>query len=64
MSQLDIFSLEGRVAIVAGGGGAIGAALAEAMAGAGARVAVAGRTQARSTPPSSASARPARRAWP
>jgi gluconate 5-dehydrogenase len=45
MSQLDIFSLEGRVAIVAGGGGAIGAALAEALAGAGARVAVAGRTQ-------------------
>jgi len=45
MRQLDIFSLEGRVAIVAGGGGAIGAALAEALAGAGARVAVAGRTQ-------------------
>jgi gluconate 5-dehydrogenase len=45
MSQLDIFSLAGRVAIVAGGGGAIGAALAEALAGAGARVAVAGRTQ-------------------
>jgi NAD(P)-dependent dehydrogenase (short-subunit alcohol dehydrogenase family) len=46
MSQLDIFSLEDRVAVVAGGGGAIGAALAEALAGAGARVAVAGRTQA------------------
>jgi gluconate 5-dehydrogenase len=45
MSQLDIFSLEGRVALVAGGGGAIGAALAEALAGAGARVAVAGRTR-------------------
>ena len=45
MSQLDIFRLEGRVAVVAGGGGAIGAALAEAMAGAGARVAVAGRTK-------------------
>ena len=44
MHQLDIFSLEGRVALVAGGGGAIGAALAEALAGAGARVAVAGRT--------------------
>ena len=44
MSQLDIFSLEGRVAVVGGGGGAIGAALAEAMAGAGARVVVAGRT--------------------
>jgi gluconate 5-dehydrogenase len=44
MGQLDIFSLEGRVALVAGGGGAIGAALAEALAGAGAKVAVAGRT--------------------
>ncbi len=45
MSQLDIFGLDGRVALVAGGGGAIGAAIAEAFAGAGARVAVAGRTR-------------------
>jgi NAD(P)-dependent dehydrogenase (short-subunit alcohol dehydrogenase family) len=44
MSQLDIFSLDGRVALIPGGGGAIGAAVAEAFAGAGARVAVAGRT--------------------
>jgi NAD(P)-dependent dehydrogenase (short-subunit alcohol dehydrogenase family) len=46
MTQLDIFSLEGRVALVSGGGGGIGSALAEALAGAGARVAVAGRTRA------------------
>ena len=43
MGQLDIFSLDGRVALVPGGGGGIGAALAEGLAGAGARVAVAGR---------------------
>ncbi len=46
MGQLDIFSLEGRVALIPGGGGAIGSALAEAFAGAGAKVAVAGRTEA------------------
>jgi gluconate 5-dehydrogenase len=44
MSQLDIFNLDGRVALVAGGGGGIGSALAEALAGAGCRVAVAGRS--------------------
>ncbi len=45
MTQLDIFSLDGRVALIPGGGGGIGSALAEALAGAGARVAVAGRTR-------------------
>jgi gluconate 5-dehydrogenase len=46
MSGTDMFRLDGRVALIPGGGGGIGAALAEAFAGAGARVAVAGRTAA------------------
>ena len=45
MSQLDIFRLDGRVALIPGGGGAIGSALAVALAGAGAEVAITGRTQ-------------------
>ena len=45
MGQLDMFSLQGRVALIPGGGGGIGAPMAEAMAAAGARVVVAGRTQ-------------------
>lgn len=40
MSQLDIFRLDGRAAMVAGGGGAIGSAMARAVAGAGASVAI------------------------
>ena len=47
MAQLDIFRLDGRVALVAGGGGAIGGAIAEAFAGVGAKVVVAGRQQER-----------------
>lgn len=41
MSQPGLFSLDGRVALIPGGGGAIGSAMAVAFAGAGARVAVA-----------------------
>lgn len=44
MTQLPVFSLDGRVALVVGGGGAIGSALGVGLAGAGANVAVAGRT--------------------
>jgi len=45
MSQLDIYRLDDRVALVAGGGGAIGSALSVALAGAGATIAVTGRSQ-------------------
>jgi len=47
MGQLDIFRLDERVALIPGGGGAIGSALAVGLAGAGARIAVAGRSQDR-----------------
>ena len=50
MNQREMFSLDRRVALVAGGGGAIGSAMALALAGAGARVALvdqdAGRVEA------------------
>jgi gluconate 5-dehydrogenase len=44
VNPFSIFSLDGRVALVWGGGGAIGAAMSEAIAGAGASVVVAGHT--------------------
>jgi gluconate 5-dehydrogenase len=44
MSYLDTFSLQGKVALVPGGGGAMGSAIASALAGAGAKVVVANRT--------------------
>ena len=50
MSQLDIFSLTSRVALIPGGGGGIGSAMAEALAGAGARVAVVDQTVERTEP--------------
>jgi NAD(P)-dependent dehydrogenase (short-subunit alcohol dehydrogenase family) len=40
MSQPGSFSLDGRVALISGGGGAIGSALAAGLAGAGARIAI------------------------
>ncbi|HTS14814.1 MAG TPA: SDR family NAD(P)-dependent oxidoreductase, partial [Candidatus Sulfotelmatobacter sp.] len=46
MTVRDAFSLGGRVALVTGGGGAIGSALGVALAEAGARVALVGRTPA------------------
>ncbi len=41
----DLFSLDGEVAVVIGGGGVLAGAMAEGLADAGAAVAVAGRTQ-------------------
>lgn len=47
MNPLDAFRLDGRVAIVPGGGGAIGSAIAAALAASGAQVAVVGRSRDR-----------------
>jgi gluconate 5-dehydrogenase len=44
MSYLDAFSLQGKVALVPGGGGAIGTAVSTALSGAGAQVVIANRT--------------------
>ena len=48
MSVLDAFRLDGRVAVVTGGNRGLGRAFAAALAGAGARVAIAARDQDRS----------------
>jgi len=45
--ELDVFRLDGRVALVAGGGGAIGSALAAALGAVGARVTVVDQTEER-----------------
>jgi NAD(P)-dependent dehydrogenase (short-subunit alcohol dehydrogenase family) len=45
MNVIDGFRIDGRVAVVPGGGGAIGSAIATALAAAGARVTVVGRTE-------------------
>jgi NAD(P)-dependent dehydrogenase (short-subunit alcohol dehydrogenase family) len=48
MNESDLFSLAGRVALIPGGGGAIGGAMAVALARAGAKVAIADVTLERS----------------
>src|SRR2546421_235713 len=45
--QTDLFNLEQETAVVMGGTGALGGAMAEALAGAGARVAIVGRSEER-----------------
>ena len=46
---MNLFDLSGEVTVVLGGTGVLGGAMAEALAGAGARVAVAGRSEERGT---------------
>ncbi len=47
MGQTDIYRLDGQVAVIPGGSGAIGSALGVALSGAGANVVVVGRDQDR-----------------
>lgn len=44
-SYVDVFSLKGRVAVITGGGTGLGFAMAQCLAGAGAKVALIGRRQ-------------------
>jgi NAD(P)-dependent dehydrogenase (short-subunit alcohol dehydrogenase family) len=50
VSVLDAFRLDGRIAVVTGGNRGLGRAFAAALAGAGARVAIAARDQDRTSP--------------
>ncbi len=45
MPEPSLFSLDGEVALVIGGGGVLAGAMAEGLAEAGARIAIAGRTR-------------------
>ena len=45
MPDTGLFSLDGDVAVVIGGGGVLGGAMADGLADAGARIAILGRTQ-------------------
>jgi NAD(P)-dependent dehydrogenase (short-subunit alcohol dehydrogenase family) len=47
VNPIELFDLSGRVAVIPGGGGAIGSAIAEGLAAAGAAVAVMGRSPER-----------------
>jgi NAD(P)-dependent dehydrogenase (short-subunit alcohol dehydrogenase family) len=42
---MDVWGLDGKVAVVIGGGGGLGAAMSEGLAGAGAAVVVVGRSE-------------------
>ncbi len=63
MGQTDIFRLDGKVAVIPGGSGAIGSALGVALSGAGARVAILSRSQERAKRPQTGLAPRARRQW-
>src|SRR6266705_3278106 len=45
MPETELFSLDGDVAVIIGGGGVLAGAMAEGLAAAGASIVIAGRTQ-------------------